>query len=92
MTITFIHWQCLHSMQSRVCASVGRPSVPSGCHMPLLQVCCCEPTRQEISIDCFTVGGLAVSSGRTQAVQCCQLMKEAECRLVVKLTYFSRAS
>ena len=55
------HWHCLHSMQSRVYATVGRPSirpfVPSGRHTVLLQVCCCRPGGQEISVDCCMASG-----------------------------------
>jgi len=34
-----------------------RPSVPSGCRTPLLQVCCCGLGGHEMSIDCCMVGG-----------------------------------
>ena len=49
----------------------------------LLQVCCCGPNGQEISIDCCIVNRLAASSNCTVAqyaaanvgqVPCCQLM------------------
>jgi len=33
------------------------PSVPFARRTPLLQVCCCGPGGQEISIDCFSSGG-----------------------------------
>ena len=41
---------------SRVCETVLSLSVPSGRCAPLLRVCCCEPSRQERSIDCCTAG------------------------------------
>ena len=47
--------------------SVVRPSVCStGHHTPLLQVCCCGPDRQKISIDCCSSGE------RMRAVPRCQ--------------------
>jgi len=41
-------------------------SVTSGRRTPLLQVCCCGPGRQEISIDCCSSGG------RMRAVPLCR--------------------
>jgi len=56
---------------SRVYETVKNPSVclsvPSDCHMLLLRVCCCGPSCQEISIDCCTAGGPAVTSSRNAA-------------------------
>ena len=60
-----------------------QPSILSGCCTLLLQVCCCGPNGQEISIDCCIVNRLAASSNCTVAqyaaanvgqVPCCQLM------------------
>jgi len=47
---------------------------------PLLQVSCCGPSGQEISIDCCT----ASARQQMRAVPLCQPTKEAEHRLVVQ--------
>jgi len=68
------HWHCLHSMWRRVYATAGspsvRPSVPFACHTLLLQVCCCGPSRQEISTD---HGSRQALQQLMQAVTRCQL-------------------
>jgi len=43
------------------------PSVPPGHCIPPLWVCCCEPSGQDILIDCCTASGPAVSSSRAKA-------------------------
>ena len=43
------------------------PSVPSGRHMLLLQVCCCGPSSQEILIDCCMADRWVVSSSHATA-------------------------
>jgi len=54
-------WHCQHSILSRVYVTAGRLSVclsdPSSHHTLLLQVCCCGPDGQEISVDCCLTGG-----------------------------------
>jgi len=66
-----------------------RLSVPSGRCTPLPRICCRGPGGHEISIDCCTASGPAVSSrcaaaacgSRMRAVPRCQLTQEAEHRL-----------
>ena len=87
-----------HSMRSRIYATVRCPSspsiclsvcppVPSGHCTPLPRICCCGTGGQEISIDCCTAVGAAVSSSRGAQQQQmlglprCQLTYEAEDRL-----------
>ena len=61
-------------------------SVPFALRAPLLRVCCCGPGEQEISIDCCTAGGPAVSSsrcGQCHVVSCLKSIK-AEYRQSIK--------
>jgi len=64
-----------HSMRSRVYTTVWRPSVclsvPSGRRTPLLQVCCCGPGGQEISIDWCSSGGQVRAVPRCQRNTAC---------------------
>jgi len=39
-----------------------RPFIPSDRRTPLLQVCCCGPGWQEISIDCCTAGVMRLAN------------------------------
>ena len=45
------------------------PSVQFGRRTRLLRICCCGPGGQEISIDCGTAGGPAVSSSSRVAAR-----------------------
>jgi len=71
-------WHCPHSMRSRVYETVRSPHVclyqqVHTAANPLLQVCCCGPGGQEISIDCCTAGAqpAAACGGRMRAVPLC---------------------
>jgi len=55
----------LFGVRLSVCPSVC-VSVPSDICTPLLQICCCGPGGQELSIDCCSSGG------RMRAVPRCQ--------------------
>jgi len=81
-------------MQSRVCVTVERPSsIRQSIQLSIrvlnataagVQVCCCAPGRQEISIDrggCWALQQHGVQQ-QMRAVSCCQLMQEVEKRLV----------
>ena len=77
-------WHCCHSMRSRVCVTVGHPSVwPSiclfirvhlSCHLPAT-LCCCRfaavcPGGQEMSIDCCTAGAQQQRRHSSKCEQC----------------------
>ena len=56
-----------------------RLSVPCAHHMLHLQVCCCGPGKQDITIDCFVAGGPQPDTRRQmQAVPRCKPRHEAE--------------
>ena len=74
------YWHCLHSMRSRVYETVRWPSdCPSTAANPLLQVCCCGPGGQEMSIDLLlqrhaNAGSATLSAyvcSWTQTCYCC---------------------
>ena len=74
-TCNYLH--CLHSMQSRVYATVRCLSiclfVPCSCHMLLLRGCCCGPSGPEITIDCYTANAQH---------QLCPVAKCGQCLIV----------
>ena len=67
-----------------ICLSVCLQHGPTTAD-PLLQVCCCGPGGQEISIDCCQARGC--SGGRIRAVSRCQRTSEAEHGLVWKIAF-----